>query len=178
MNLSILVGGTQGTFTRAMAEEVADLLDHAFGAEIDWEGTPPQRYGETLSSGWADFQQRATETLGSSEIPNILAFGPSGSGVYLPTSVRTVSLPLSAGGPLCCASLTGLRRELANLAEAWDLPLDDEGLSELLTPYVDPDDGPVADAPEILIYALLSLAANEATRRGCPLWMVGLQGEG
>ncbi len=37
----------------------------------------------------------------------------------------------------------------------------------------DPDDGWVADAPEILTFARLALAANEATRRDCPLWLVG-----
>ena len=31
----------------------------------------------------------------------------------------------------------------------------------------------VADAPEILTFARLALAANEATRRDCPLWVVG-----
>ena len=54
-----------------------------------------------------------------------------------------------------------------------ELPLDDEGLQELLQRSQDPDDGWVADAPEILTFARLALAANEATRRDCPLWLVG-----
>ena len=87
--------------------------------------------------------------------------------------MRAVSLPLSAGQALRCASLPGLRRELAELAERWDLPLDDEGLEDLLRVYRDPDDGWVADAPEVMSFARLALAANEAVRRDCPLWLVG-----
>jgi hypothetical protein len=45
-------------------------------------------------------------------------------------------------------------------------------LQELLQVSRDPDDGWVADAPEILTFARLALAANEATRRDCPLWVV------
>jgi hypothetical protein len=37
----------------------------------------------------------------------------------------------------------------------------------------DPDDGWVADAPEIRAFARIALAANEAVRRDCPLWLVG-----
>ena len=37
----------------------------------------------------------------------------------------------------------------------------------------DPDDGFVADSPEVLAFARLALAANEAVRRDCPLWVVG-----
>jgi hypothetical protein len=73
---------------------------------------------------------------------------------------------------LHCASLPGLRTELAELAERWELPLDDEGLQELLQVSNDPDDGFVADSPEVLAFARLALAANEATRRDCPLWVV------
>jgi hypothetical protein len=93
--------------------------------------------------------------------------------VYLPQHVRAVSLPLSRGQSLRCASLPALRAELAELAERWDLPLDDQGLLDLLRVYQDPDDGPVADAPEILVFARLALAANEAVRKDCPLWVRG-----
>ncbi len=84
-----------------------------------------------------------------------------------------MSLPLSIGGPLRCASLHGLRGELEELAARWDLPLDDEALLDLLRVHNDPDDGFVADAPEVVSFALLALAANEAVRRDCPLWLVG-----
>jgi len=129
MGLSFTVGGTRGTFEEAFAQEVACVLDNAFGAE--------------------------------------------GRGVYLPTHVRAVSLPLSQGQPLRCASLPGLRRELAELAERWELPLDDDALRDVLNVGQDPDDGWVADAPEILTFARLVLAANEAVRRDCPLWLLG-----
>jgi len=106
-------------------------------------------------------------------VPNLLALGEEGRGVYLPTHVRAVSLPLSAGSTLRCASLPGLRDELAELAGHWDLPLDDVALKALLRVECDPDDGFVADSPEILAFARLALAANEAVRRDCPLWVVG-----
>lgn len=101
--------------------------------------------------------------------------GEEGRGVYLPAHLQAVSFPLSAGGPLKCASLLGLRNELAELAERWDLPLDDVGLQALLRVARDPDDGWVADPTEILTFARLALAANEAMRRDCPLWLVGGQ---
>ena len=105
----------------------------------------------------------------------LAALGEEGRGVYLPAHLKAVSFPLSAGGPLKCASLLGLRNELAELAERWDLPLDDVGLQALLRVARDPDDGWVADPTEILTFARLALAANEAMRRDCPLWLVGGQ---
>ena len=68
---------------------------------------------------------------------------------------------------------SGLRHELAELAERWELPMDDEGLHELLRVATDPDDGWVAEPPEVMTFARLALAANEAMRRDCPLWLVG-----
>src|SRR4051812_4728831 len=126
MALTCTVGGARGTFEGGFAAEVADLLDQAFGAEGDWEGTTPRQFGEMAGASWAEFQDRAVAELGVDELPNLLALGAEGRGVYLPTHVRAVSLPLSAGGPLRCASLPGLRRELAALAERWELPLDDD----------------------------------------------------
>jgi hypothetical protein len=175
MALSFTVGGTRGTFEDQFAEEVAEVLDHAFGAEGEWEGTPPLHYGELADTGWSDLQRRAIDELGADTIPNLAALGEDGRGVYLPAHLQTVSFPLSAGGPLKCASLLGLRNELAELAERWDLPLDDVGLQALLRIARDPDDGWVADPTEILTFARLALAANEAMRRDCPLWLVGQQ---
>lgn len=173
MGLSFTVGGTRGTFDEGFATEVAGALDHAFGAEGDWEGVPPRHFGELDTPGWADLQRRAVVELGADALPNLLALGDEGRGVYLPANVCAVSLPLSRGAALRCASLPGLRAELAELAVHWDLALDDEGLNDLLRIYRDPDDGLVADAPEILVFARLALAANEAVRKDCPLWVVG-----
>jgi len=173
MSLSFTVGGTRGTFEEGFATEVAGVLDNAFGAEGDWEGVPPRHFGELAEAGWADLQARAAEELGVESVPNLLALGQDGRGVYLPAHVRAVSLPLSAGARLRCASLPGLRSELAELAERWDLALDDEALKDVLNVHQDPDDGWVADSPEILAFARLALAANEAVRRDCPLWIVG-----
>ena len=173
MAVSFTVGGARGTFDAPFAEEVAGVLDHAFGAEGEWEGTPPLHYGELADTGWSDLQRRAIEELGQETFPNLMALGEDGGGVYLPANVQTASFPLSAGGALKCASLPGLRNELFQLAQRWELPLDDHGLKELLRVAHDPDDGCVAEAPEILTFARLALAANEAVRRDCPLWLVG-----
>jgi hypothetical protein len=173
MSLTCTVGGARGTFEECFADEVAGVLDHAFGAEGEWEGAAPRSFGELLDSGLAELQKRAVEELGEDLLPNLLALGSEGRGVYLPAHVQAVALPLSAGSPLRCASLHGLRHELSDLAERWDLPLDDQGLMDLLQVSHDPDDGWVADAPEVLTFARLALAANEAVRRDCPLWLVG-----
>lgn len=173
MGLSFTVGGARGTFEERFASEVAGVLDNTFGAEGDWEGVPPRHFGELAGSGWSDLQRRAEDELGNDAVPNLLALGEEGRGVYLPAHVRAIALPLSQGDPLFCASLPGLRDELAALAARWDLPLDDEGLKDLLNVHRDPDDGWVTDAPEILSFARLALAANEAVRRDCPLWLVG-----
>lgn len=173
MALTFTVGGTKGTFEDRFAREVAGVLDNAFGAEGDWEGVPPRHYGDLAGNGWKEFQAWAVRVLGRDGAANLLALGDDGRGVYLPAHVGAVALPLSAGGPLRCASLPGLRRELAELAESCDLPLDDQALMEIVQVHCDPDDGFVAEAPEILTYARLALAANEAVRRDCPLWLVG-----
>jgi hypothetical protein len=173
MSLSFTVGGTRETFDEGFANEVAVLLDNAFGAEGDWEGVPPRHFGELEGPSWCDLQRRAVAELGADAVPNLLAPGPEGAGVYLPQHVRAVSLPLSRGEALRCASLPGLRSELAELAARWELPLDDQGLEDLLRIYQDPDDGPVADSPELLVFARLALAANEAVRKDCPLWLRG-----
>jgi hypothetical protein len=173
MALSFAVGGARCTFEEPFAAEVAGVLDHAFGDEAEWEGAVPHYYGELADSGWSELQRRAIAELGAETVPNLASLGEDGRGVYLPAQVQTVSLPLSAGGPLKCASLLGLRNELAELAQRWDLPLDDDGLRALLEVAHDPDDGWVADPAEIMTFARLALAANEALRRDCPLWLVG-----
>ena len=172
MSLSFTVGGARATFEARIADEVAGVLDNAFGAEGDWEGVPPQDFGALASEGWKELQRRGVEELGTEMVANLLALGDAGRGVYLPTHVRAVSLPLSRGELLRCASLHGLRRELGELSDRWDLPLDDDGLKGLLEGE-EMDEGGLADAPEILAFARLALAANEAVRRDCPLWLVG-----
>jgi hypothetical protein len=172
MALSFMVGGARATFHGSFADEIAGLLDHAFGAEGEWEGSPPVNFGEQADAGWSDLQERASLELGREMVPNLTALELDEKGVFLPAHVQTASFPLSSGGPLKCASLPGLRSELSDLSRCWGLPLDDEGLRELLRVGHDPDDGWVADAPEILTFARLLLAANEAARRDCPLWLL------
>jgi hypothetical protein len=173
MALSFTVGGARDTFEPRFAAEVAELLDNAFGAEGEWEGSTALHYGEQADWGWAELQRRAADELGPTAVPNLLAVKAEQGGVFLPAQVQTVSHPLSAGSPLNCASLHGLRHELAELAHCWELPLDDQGLEQLLDVARDPVDGWVAEAPEILTFARLALASNEAARRDCPLWILG-----
>jgi len=176
MALSFTVGGARDTFEPRFAAEVAELLDNAFGAEGEWERSTALHYGEQADWGWAELQRRAADKLGPTAVPNLLAVKAEQGGVFLPAQVQTVSLPLSAGSPLHCASLHGLRHELAELAHCWELPLDDQGLEQLLDVARDPVDGWVAEAPEILTFARLALASNEAARRDCPLWLLGNSG--
>lgn len=164
MGLTCSVGGARDTFGGALAAEVAGLLDCSFGAEGEWEGPAPRGYGTLGEGPWAALQARAAAELGAAEVPNLLAMGFEGRGVYLPAHVCAVSLPLSAGGPLRCASLPGLRAELEALADRWGLPVDDDALDERMRG---------ADDPAVLAYARLAMAANEAVRRGCPLWLLG-----
>jgi hypothetical protein len=173
MGLTFTVGGARGTFEGRFANDVAGVLDNAFGQEGDWEGVAPRHFGEVAGTGWTDLQRKAVEELGADAVPNLLALDEQGRGVYLPAHVQAVSLPLPHGEALRCASLPGLRSELAELAGRWDLPLDDPALRDVLKVYRDPDDGWVGDAPEVFSFARLALAANEAVRRDCPLWIVG-----
>ena len=173
MSVSFTVGGAKGTFQGRHASSVAGVLDRAFGGETDWEGVEPRHFGGLAETRWADFQACAVAELGAEALPNLLAMGDEGRGVYLPAHVQAVTLPVTGVGPLSVASLPGLRRELNDLAERWELPLDDEALADILHVHHDPDDGWVADAPEVLAYARLALAANEAVRKDCPLWLMG-----
>lgn len=170
MSLSVTIGGATRTFEAETGREVACLLDNAFGAEGEWEEAAPRCFGELTADGWAEFRSRALADLGIDDAPNLASVRNDARGVFLPANVRAVELPLSRGGPLRCASLPGLRAELTLLAERWELPTDDEGLHGLLGE----DDSDMLDAPEVSAFARLALAANEALRRDCPLWLVGM----
>ncbi len=172
MALSFTVGGARGTFAEPFAGEVACALDLAFGGEGEWEGSDPLHFGDLTPRCWAELQERAVAELGAEGLPHLLALDEAGRGVYLPAHVQAVALPMAGGRPLRCASLPGLRSELAELADRWGLPLDDDGLHALLR-HGDGDDVAMVDAPELHTFARLALAANEAVRRDCPLWLVG-----
>jgi hypothetical protein len=173
MTLSVAIGGAKGNFEDRVGLEVASVIDRAFGAEGEWEGVAARRFGELPPDELAELCLRAAEELGAEAVSNLSSVVGEGTGVFLPAHVRAVTLPLSVGGPLRCASLPGLRDELAGLASRWELPLDDAALLDLLRVAEDPVDGPVAEPPEVLTFARLSLAANEAVRRDCPLWLLG-----
>ncbi|WP_435019391.1 hypothetical protein TA3x_001271 [Tundrisphaera sp. TA3] len=173
MGLTFTVGGAKGTFEGRSAAAIAEALDRAFGAEGEWEGVPPLRFGELGDAPWGELQGRAVADLGADNVPNLMALVGDGRGVYLPAPVQALSLPLEEGGPLRCASLPGLRAELEELATRWSLPLDEPGLRSLIQAHPDGEEGGVSDAPEVIAFARLALAANEAARRDCPLWVVG-----
>ncbi|WP_169974760.1 hypothetical protein [Tautonia rosea] len=172
MPLSVAIGGAKGTFADQVGSEVARVLDRAFGAEGEWEGVAVRHFGELTADLLAELRRRAAEELGEHAVPNLSGVVGAKTGVFLPAHVQTITLPLSQGGPLCCASLPGLREELADLANRWDLPLDDASLLELLRVADDPEDGPVSEPLEVITFARLALAANEAVRRDCPLWLL------
>ena len=174
MGLTLAVGGANAVFRSGFATGLIRLLDNAFGAEGDWEAIRPRSFGVVDEVAWSEFRDRAVDTLGRENLPNLLALHAEGRGVCLPMIIPSVALPLAHGAPLRCVSLHGLRRELSELADRWDLPLDDHALNELLIVARDPDDGWVGDAPEIVAFARLVLAANDAVSRDCPLWFVGL----
>lgn len=159
------VGGARGIFEASLAREVAERIDQAFGAEGDWDGEIRSAFGDLDDDGLRRLRDRAADEFPEDRLPNLMALGMGARVVYLPANVEAVELPMSAGGPLRCGSLTGLRRELFAIAELWNLPLDDETLKARLCP---PE-----DAPELAAFARLALAANEAMRRDCPLWLVG-----
>ncbi|MEW4569846.1 hypothetical protein AB1L88_18430 [Tautonia sp. JC769] len=172
MPLSVTVGGAKGTFSDQLGGEVARVLDRAFGAEGDWEGVPVRHFGELTVDLLAELHRRAVEQLGDDAVPNLSGIVGARTGVFLPAHVQAITLPLSELGPLHCASLPGLRDELADLANCWDLPLDDAALLDLLRVVDDPEDGPVCEPIEVITFARLALAANEAVRRDCPLWLL------
>ncbi len=164
MALSFAVGGARGAFEETFADEVTGVLDHAYGCECDWERAPIASLGELTTAGWERMVGRAIRDLGSDRTTNLTALRDSGRGVFLPAHVQAASFPLSAGEALQCASLPGLRNELADLAECWRLPLDDHGLRALIA------EGQGDEEAES--FALITLAANEAARRDCPLWLI------
>ena len=90
--------------------------------------------------------------------------------MFLPAHVQRIDLTMTSGKPLCCAALPGLRRELNAIADALGVDPGDEEMERLaaseegLAPF-----GPAATRA----FARLTLAANQAARKDCPLWMVG-----
>ena len=144
MGLQCNIGGARRMFDGRVGDQVAGALGSAFG-DGDWDGTEPGRFGQFEDADWTVLQDRAADELGADELPNLLTLACEGSAVYLPSNVCAMTLPTSAG-QIRCASLPGLRRELFELAERWELPLDDLALEGILRTADDPEDGPMPDA--------------------------------
>ena len=166
MGLSFTVGGARGTFEGPFANEVAGVLDNAF-AEGDWEGVPPTT--GTSRDRLGRSSARVLEVLGDDGATNLIALGVEGRGVYLPPKSRP-HRSRSRPAPLRCA-VSGLRHELAELASAgsyhWTTK-DSKRSPSSATPMT-----AGLPTPRVLTFARLALAANEAVRRDCPLWLVG-----
>lgn len=169
MALKMTIGGAVGAFEPGEGTEVAGLLDAAFAADSAWRESSSRLFADLTPENWGLFLSAALQTLPAEDAPNLLALDASG-GVFLPAHVQAVSFPLTRGGSLRCASLPGLRRELAELAIHWHLPDCDDELHELLAAA---EAGTESVPTQTRTYCLLALAANEALRRDCPLWLVG-----
>ena len=175
MGLSFTVGGTQGTFEERFANEVAGRARQRLrrrgglgrGRPRATSASSPGPAGPTSSAG-------PSRSSGDDAVPNLLALGEEGRG-RLPARARPGRLAAALGrarrsaAPACPASAASW----PSWPSAGTCRSTTTGSQDLLQVHRDPDDGWVADAPEILAFARLALAANEAVRRDCPLWLVG-----
>lgn len=173
MMFTCKVGGARKAFAEPHSAAISCALDNAFGPDQNWEEAASREFGEMAESGLVKLQDLAIKELGVESVTNLLAMGSDGRCVYLPAYVRTISLPFAAGKSLRCASLPGLRRELGELAARQGFPIDDDSLRDLLNGVEDSDDQFSAPVSGVAAYARLALAANEAVRKDCPLWLVG-----
>jgi len=168
MIFTVAIGGARDTFPADLGDEVAGLIDQAFGSEGEWEGVPGQRFSAVEAECLTELRNRAVQALGADEIPHLFALFADEPSAFLPAHVQPMVFHLSQGAPLHCASLPGLRDEFEMLSKAWGVPLDDDGLNRLL------EDSGERCAEEIRAlsgFAKLAIAANEAVRRDCPLWL-------
>ena len=83
-------------------------------------------------------------------------------GVFLPANVQTISLPLSAGKPLNCQPARACATNWRNSPTAGAAAGRPGAGAASEWPH--PDDGWVAEAPEILTFARLALAIRRGGR--------------
>ena len=132
-----------------------------------------RRFGELTPDCLADLRRGPPRSWGRRAVPNLSAIvgegtrrpPPGARPLRHPAAVRRRPAPLRqpAGPP----------RELSALADCWDLPQDDARLTRAAPRRRRPRRRPRRRAPEVLTFARLALAANEAVRRDCPLWLLG-----
>ena len=133
MALSFTVGGARGTFEDHFAEEVAEVLDHAFGAEGEWEGSPPLHYGELADTGWSDLQKRGDRRAGGRHDSQPrrprrrTAAASTCRHSFRPSRFPSPRADRSSA-PACSACATSW----PSSPSCWELPLDDDGLQALL----------------------------------------------
>ncbi|MEO5953607.1 MAG: hypothetical protein ABIQ44_14165 [Chloroflexia bacterium] len=167
MGLTFKVGASGDVFFGEFAERVEQELARQVRFSIP--GTPgvSTYYSEDVDwFGWAQFQQMATMALGQSNVPNILAVEAWRS-VYLPIHLEPSTIEVEEDVLLQCASLPGLLVELEQLAASQSWGTDRAGLKALWTKHYEDD-----EATEIQTFIQLLLAAQVASERGMPLWVV------
>jgi hypothetical protein len=170
MGLILTVGKSTEVFFGFFAEQVAQRLTETFGyPQFPPPDFEPYRSQEVDWFGWPQLQQMAMAVLGKDGAPNLLSV-EAWRGVFLPMPVEPVQLEVEEDAWLQCASLPGLVAELELLAAAYSLPLDQAGLHALWEKYRDDEDADIGI--EMQTYSQLMLAAQVATARSLPLWVV------
>jgi hypothetical protein len=171
MGLTFTVGVTSdvlfGTFAEQVDQELARQFGYSMPTRLDAE---PYRSQEGDWFGWAQLQQMASAAIGRDSAPNLLSV-EAWRGVFLPLDIGPTSLEIDEDAWLQCASLPGLLSELEQLGNACLLATDQAGLKALWEKYYT-DDPDADESSEMQTYAQIMLAAQVATARGLPLWVV------
>ena len=167
MGLTFKVGAATDVFFGEFAVKVEQELARQLRYSVADSPGVSTFYSEDVDwFGWAQFQQMATMALGQSNVPNILAVEAWRS-VYLPIHVEPTTIEIDEDALLQCASLPGLVVELEQLAASQAWATDRTGLQALWTKHYEDD-----EATEIQTFIQLILAAQVASERGMPLWVV------
>lgn len=167
MGLTFKVGAASDVFFGEFAERVEQELARQVRFSIPSAPGVSTYYSEDVDwFGWAQFQQMAVMALGQSNVPNILAVEAWRS-VYLPIHLEPVTIEVEEEVELQCASLPGLLVELEQLAASQAWSTDAASLRVLWKKYYEDDEN-----IEIQTFIQLMLAAQAASERGMPLWVV------
>jgi hypothetical protein len=171
MGLTFTVGVASDVFFGTFAEQVDQELARQLGYTMpSGSGAEAHRSQEVDWFGWAQLQQMASAAIGRDCAPNLLSVD-AWRGVFLPVHIEPASLEIDEDAWLQCASLPGLLSELEQLGNACLLATDPPGLRALWEKYYT-DDPDSDESSEMQTYAQIMLAAQVATERGLPLWVV------
>ena len=167
MGLTFKVGAATDVFFGEFAVKVEQELARQLRYSVGDSPGVSTFYSEDVDwFGWAQFQQMATMALGQPNAPNILAVEAWRS-VYLPIHLEPTTIEIEEEVLLQCASLPGLVVELEQLAASQSMATDPVELRTLWAKYYEDD-----ESTEIQTFIQLLLAAQVASERGMPLWVV------